>query len=114
MATAIVTFQSVGHRRPQDPPSNTEGGAPYAPLYFLHKFSSAIFSISMSMNLRSFETGPPAPRWNVYNGKENFPASKLYWPQSLKQEQSTVTIFSLRVRRNMMADKEAYIFSMWL
>src|SRR5260370_37831426 len=100
MATAIVTFQSVGHRRPQDPPSNTEDGAPYAPLYFLYKFSSAIFSISMSMNLRSFETGPPAPRANVDNGKEIVTASVLYWSLWLKQEQSTATSISLRGRRD--------------
>src|SRR5260370_42655725 len=80
MATAIVTFQSVGHRRPQDPPSNTEDGAPYAPLYFLYKFSSAIFSISMSMNLRSFETGPPAPSSKVYNANETSPAPARFRP----------------------------------
>jgi hypothetical protein len=44
MTLAVATLQSARHRKPQDPLSQTENGAPFASLYFRGNYLSGSFS----------------------------------------------------------------------
>ena len=63
----VIPFQSIRHRAlpapPQDPPSQTEGGAPSAYLYFSCRFRNGILPCGRPCQEKIKCPGPPVPIW---------------------------------------------------